>query len=485
MTRGRLALSNLTAHQIGGPPPRGGTLRRFGWLGVLLVIALLVAGCSSGKKIGNDVTPGSTVPPNSPTTSDKCATTQLQSTEVGVSPTTITVTVAADTGSPLRPGLFQGSVDGVLAWAKYINANGGLACRTVVVKTADSKLTADDAQNSITTACGNSLALVGTTALFLDNMKPAETCKNKAGQPVGIPDLAVLQTYAAQQCSPVSFAVLPSSGSCPYTAGVRTFKESTVTQDWYFQKYGKTALHGLFLVPSDLPSTIAASTPLFAADEQLGIKKDDEFGVSALSPQSAYTPYVQSIKSHSSTFARDGADYVSYVFLRKEAAVQGVSTVKVWDCSLQCYDQRLISTGGAAVENQYTWLSFLPFEDKGKNDELDNFLQYDTKPDAFGAQAWVAGQVFAQAVNDIVAKSGPNGLTREAMLNAIKGITNFDDNGFISPTNIGGKVGSKCLIGMQVQNGKFVRVDPTEPGKFDCTGGVITVTLDPVKAYSG
>jgi len=461
-------------------------LRRFGWVGVLLVIALVATGCGGGKKIGGGLTPGSTTPPNASTTSDKCKTTQLTSSEVGVSPTTITVTVAADTGSPLRPGLFQGSVDGVQAWAKYINANGGLACRQVVVKAADSKLTADDAHNSITTACGNSLALVGTTALFLDNMKPAETCKNKAGQPVGIPDLAVLQTYAAQQCSAVSFAVLPSAGACPYgDSGVRSFKETTVTQDYYFKKYGKTALHGVFLVPSDLPSTISASTPLFAADEQLGIKKDAEFGASALSTQPAYTPYVQAIKTHKSTFARDGADYVSYVFFRKEAQVQGVNTVKVWDCSLQCYDQRLITTGGSAVENQYVWLSFLPFEDKGSNPELDNFLQYDKAPDGFGAQAWVAGQVFANAVNAVVAKSGPNGLTREAMFTAIHGINNFDDNGFIAPTDIGGKVGSKCLIGMEVQNGKFVRVDPAELGKFDCTGSVITVTLDPVKAYSG
>jgi Periplasmic binding protein len=204
-----------------------------------------------------------------------------------------------------------------------------------------------------------------------------------------------------------------------------------------------------------------------------------------LSPQSAYTPYVQAIKDSRSTFARDGSDYVSYVDLRKEAQVQGVNTVKVWDCALQCYDQRLISTGGSAVEGQYTWLSFLPFEDKGHNAELDNFLQYDTKPDAFGAQAWVAGQVFATAVNAVVAKDGPNGLTRSNLFTAIHGITNFDDNGFISPTNIGGKIASKCLIGMQVQNAKFVRVDPTTPGKFDCTGGTFQVTLDPVKAYTG
>jgi hypothetical protein len=162
-----------------------------------------------------------------------------------------------------------------------------------------------------------------------------------------------------------------------------------------------------------------------------------------------------------------------------------VNTVKVWDCGPQCYDQRLISTGESAVNDQYVWLSFLPYEDKGKNAELDNFLQYDTKPDAFGTQAWVAGQVFATAVNSVVAKSGPNGLTRSALLTAIRGMTSFDDNGLIAPTNIGGQVASKCLIGMQVQNGEFVRVDPVAPGKFDCSGGVITETLDPVAAFKG
>jgi hypothetical protein len=93
--------------------------------------------------------------------------------------------------------------------------------------------------------------------------------------------------------------------------------------------------------------------------------------------------------------------------------------------------------------------------------------------------------VFATAVNAVVAKRGPNGLTRSALLTAIRGITDFDDNGLIPPTNIGGQVASKCLVGMQVENGKFVRVSPTAPGQFDCTGGVITETLDPVQAYKG
>ena len=125
-------------------------------------------------------------------------------------------------------------------------------------------------------------------------MTAAEQCKDKAGQPTGMLDMAVLQTYAQQQCSPVSFAALPSGASCPYSGeGVRTFKISTATIDWYLKKFGKTALHGVYLIPKDLPSTIAATMPQFAADKQEGIKEDAEFGASAGDTQSNYTPYVQ------------------------------------------------------------------------------------------------------------------------------------------------------------------------------------------------
>ena len=57
-------------------------------------------------------------------------------------------------------------------------------------------------------------------------------CKDKAGSATGIPDLAVLQTEPAQQCSPVSFATLPTGSSCPYSGtGVRTFHVGYTTYD--------------------------------------------------------------------------------------------------------------------------------------------------------------------------------------------------------------------------------------------------------------
>lgn len=453
-------------------------------LAVALVLA--VAACGGGAKVGGDS--GAT-----PTTSGgggaDCEGVTLTAPEIGVSADTITVTVIADTGSPVRPGLFQGSVDGVKAWAEYINANGGLACRKVAVNVVDSKLSADDAKNGVIAACSDSLAMVGTTALFLQNVTAAEDCKDKEGKVSGMADFAVLATTPEQQCSPISYTTLPTGASCPYSGeGDRTYRIANTQYQWYLDEYGQDAVHGVFVVPKDLPSTISATTPIYAAENKIGIRKDAEFGKSGLDLQSAYTEVAQAMKSNSSTYGRNGLDYTGTVLMRKEARAQGVTTVKVWDCSLQCYDERLITEGLGATEGQYVWLNFLPMEDGDANAEMAAFLEYNDKPDGFGIQAWVAGQIFARAVNDAIAANGddPNAVTRANVLAAIKGITSFDANGLTPKINVGGREASPCLVGMQVKDGKFVRVEPTEPGTFYCGESTFTeLTLDPLKAYRG
>ena len=63
-----------------------------------------------------------------------CKTAVPKATEIGVTASTITVTVIADVNNSIRPGLFKGSWDGMKAWGDYITRPGGLACRKVVVK---------------------------------------------------------------------------------------------------------------------------------------------------------------------------------------------------------------------------------------------------------------------------------------------------------------------------------------------------------------
>ena len=280
------------------------------------------------------------------------------------------------------------------AWGDYINSQGGLACRKVVVKDGDSKLSPTDAANAIAAACGDSVALVGTTALFLqDVQRDGDRARTKPARRPASP--------ISPCCRPSPRSSVRRSRSRPWgtrlVVPVQRHRPADVPGrvhelDYYFKKFGATALHGVFVIPKDLPSTIAATMPVIRAKNKMGIPSDAEFGMSGTAIQTDYTQVAQAMKAHSSTFARNGLDYKGTVLMRKEAQVQGVDTVKVWDCTLQCYDKRLIHEGGRAVEGQYVWLNFLPFEDKGSNPELDAFLKYDTTPDGFSAQAWIAGR---------------------------------------------------------------------------------------------
>jgi len=464
---------------------------RIGVIAMAISLVFISACSSSGKSSSSDQGLGGETSTTTATNA-ACKNAQLTSPEVGVTPTTITVTVVADVQNAFRPGLFKGSWDGVKAWGNYINANGGLACRKVVVKEADSQLSGPEAKAAVATACGDSLALTGTTALFLADVSGMNSCKDKTGKATGLPDFAELQTEPVQQCSPVSFAALPNSASCPYSGtGPRTYSVGYTQYDYYLKKYPNTPLHGVFAIPKDVNSTIVATMPIIRAENKMGIKSDFELGMSGTATQPGYTPLVQQIKTHNSNYARNGLDYKGTVLERKEAAAQGVNDkVLVWDCSLQCYDKRLIGEGGAAVDKQYVWLSFLPMEDgKGVNPELTAFLTYDKNPDGFGMQAWVAAEVFARAVNDAIKANGnnPNAITRADILAATKNIHDFTANGLVPPTDIGNRKGSVCLVGMQVQNGKLVRVDPTTPGQFDCDGNKppLVFTIDPKAEYKG
>jgi hypothetical protein len=454
-------------------------------------LVLVVTACGGGSSGGGSAGGGLGGPTTTAAAANStCKTAALKSTEIGVSASTITVTVVADVVNGFRPGLFKGSWDGVKAWGDYMNSKGGLACRKVVVKEADSKLSSTDASAAVAGACSDSVALVGTTALFLQSVSAMESCKDRAGVAVGIPDIADLQTEVAQQCSKISFATLPTGSQCPYKGtGVRTFHVGYTAFDYYFKQFGANALHGVFTIPKDVPSTIASSMPIFRAENKMGIPSDKEFGKSGTAIQTDYTEVAAAIKTAKSTYARNGLDYKGTVLERKEAQVQGVDTVKVWDCSVQCYDKRLIQEGGNAVDKQYVWLNFLPFEDKGSNAELDAFLKYDKTPEGFGAQAWIAGEIFARAVNDTMkANNGdPNSISRPNILTAIRNMHDFDANGMVPKIDVGAKTGSTCLVGLQVVGGVFKRIDPIQPGTFDCDNNkpALTLSIDPAAEYHG
>jgi hypothetical protein len=393
--------------------------------------------------------------------------------DVGITPKEIRIGVIADTGSPIAPGLFQGSVDGVQAWADYMNAKeGGLAGRKIVVDTYDSKLTADDARNSIIEACGKDFAIIGTSALFVNNVDDLVGCVDGAGAATGLPDFPVVTTELVHQCSPVSYGINPPIIDCATKDDKpQTYRGSLGATNWYLKKYGKNALHGVYIYPSDLKSAKNSQIPAFTAQQTAGIKQDATFDVSGRAPQSEYIPFVQSMKDSGATYARHGGNDVGIIALRKEAKIQGVNTVKVWDCSLQCYDNDLVSSENAAdTEGQYVWIPFVPFEEANTNTMLANFLKYigKDKADGFSLQAFASGLALRDIANRVVENGGNDALTREAVLAEAPNLTTFDADGMLGEVNVGDHVPSPCYVLLQVKGGKFVRVFPAKTGAIEC-----------------
>jgi ABC-type branched-subunit amino acid transport system substrate-binding protein len=455
-------------------------VKRHRLLCLLVALGLVAAACGRSSSDKASEPSGSTA--TTTAANAKCAGVTLEATDTGVTDKTITVQVMADTGSPLAPGLFQGNIDAMQAYAKYINANGGIGCRQLKVEIWDSKLDATEAKNGQINACKTAVAAVGGNTLFNPDVVEMNTCADAKGQPTGMPNIAAIANDVNEQCAKNTFLIqgmpenCPADGSVP--TGSRSFTSIVGQVQWY-QENIEPSLVGLFLVPGDLPTTVQSATYNIAGQAQAGVNWVGSFKVSGRDEQSAFTPKVQAAKSGNVNYVYDGSNDTAMINMRREAAAQGLDSVKVWGCSVACYTDKF-KAAGVDVDGSYLYLQFIPFEEKGTNAELDNYLQYNATPVSWGAQAWMGGVLFQQAVDKIVEADGPNAITRASIIKALDDFGPFDANGWMGPKNPKGGF-SDCMIMMTIKGGTFERAFPDGAGTLSCDPKYLTqVTVDPL-----
>jgi ABC-type branched-subunit amino acid transport system substrate-binding protein len=389
--------------------------------------------------------------------------------DVGLTAKEMRLAVIADVDTPLAPGVFKASVDAMNAWATVVNKAGGIAGRKVVIDFIDSKLNPNEARNATIKACANDFAMVGGEALFLNNVDDMTACQNAAGQAIGIPDTPGLALDAAQQCSPVSYVIIGRGPACATKNDHPQTYIAPQGDSRYYVKKNKD-LHGIWMVPADLKATKNAVMPGYQAAVNLGIKKDGSgfYDVFQRDPQSAMTPIIQAIKQNNSTFAYSASNKM--LDLRKEATLQGVTSVKVWACSQACYSQPFVDQGGTDVENTQTIITTLPFYTEYKlNPTLKKLVAAVggiTKVDSNAVASWTAALLFQDAVGKATTNGGT--LNRQTLLAALKQEHQFTANGIIGPTDVANHLPPTCIVMAQVKNGKLVRTYPSKPGTFDC-----------------
>jgi ABC-type branched-subunit amino acid transport system substrate-binding protein len=432
----------------------------------MVAAVLLAAGCSSASSSNGSSAPAT----SSGTQATSPAGSAAPGSDVGITATTIRVALIADVNTTVVPGLFQKSVNAVKVWANDVNASGGLAGRKVVVDFCDSKLDPNATSNCVIQACQNDFALVGTSANALQDISDIDGCKNAQGKAVGIPNLAAF-AFPPLSCDPDTYLVAGLSTYCATAKQNPQTYTVPVGDSRYFTSHNKN-LHGIWLYDSDVPTFKLVQLPVFQAGINLGIKKDGQgfYALSGAAPQSALTPFMQVLKASGSTFVYDDVTTASMVLLRREAQLQGVNSVKVWECNSGCYDPSFFQQGGAAVNGTYALLLNLPYlSDYQANPALGKLVSQLGGLNNLNNNAlnsYVTALLFQDAVQKAVANGGT--LNRETLFAALKNEHSFNAQGIIGSTDVGNHVPSACQVVVQLQNGVWKRVNPTKPGTFDC-----------------
>jgi ABC-type branched-subunit amino acid transport system substrate-binding protein len=389
--------------------------------------------------------------------------------EIGVTAKEIHLAVVADVDNAFAPGILKGQVDGVKAAAQYVNQQGGVAGRKLVIDFYDSKLNPTEARNGFIKACENDLAMAGTGTFLISSVDDIVSCKDKAGQATGIPDIPGVTTGTLEACSPVSFPLNGSQIDCSTaTSSTPTYRMQAGDTQYLQKKYGP--LKGPMIVSSDSAATQKSSTIIGVAAKQNGINITETIPMSSRDPQTAYTPVIQSLKTSGANFVDTGTPVEGVIAMRSEAELQGLTDPKfVWACLLNCYDQKLIGAG-ATVNNTRASIQFLPFEEAKSNTTLAAFMKRVPKDsqEGFAVWGWTATLAMAEVLKNVAADKGVNGITRANVLQGIKDFHNFNAGGMYATVDIGSKVPSPCFNMVVLNSGKYSREYPVKKATLDC-----------------
>ncbi len=391
-------------------------------------------------------------------------------TEVGVTAKEIHIAQVADVDNAIAPGLFKGGVDGARGAVKYINANGGIAGRKLVLDFIDSKLNPNDARNGFITSCQNDFAMVGNATFLTSSLDDVTNCKDQAGQVTGLPSMPAVTSGDVQSCNPMTFPISGSQIDCTTVGQVpQRYQGQIGDSQYYVKQYGKS-LKGPLIVSADSKATAASTSVLGLLAKKAGINITDTIPMSSSSPQTAYTPVIQQMKNDGDSYNLTGTPVDNVISMRQEAQLQGLTDPKfVWTCQIQCYDNKTAQAGDAMANTKIV-MNFLPFTETKSNPMLASFVKYVGKDNinGFAVWGWVSTMLFQQVAESVVKAQGVNGLTRANLLTALQDTHKFDAGGMWGEMDPGAKISTACFMILNFDGSKYNREYPSKAGAFDC-----------------
>jgi ABC-type branched-subunit amino acid transport system substrate-binding protein len=370
-------------------------------------------------------------------------------TDVGVTADTITLGNVTTLSGPV-PGLFQGAITGTQAFIAYQNSIGGLFGRKLKLDARDDQF--DSGQNRTQTLdlLNKAFAFAGSTSLYDDAAAEQE---GKSG----IPDAGVGLANGRRQL-PNFFSPAPQ----PYR-GYRTGQFL-----WYNQHY-PDAVKAVGTLYGDVPASKLVQEDLKAAAQSVGWNFVYERGFQAT--ETDFTADVVQMRQRGVKLVYlVTADAKTMARVAKAMAQQGFNAVI--GTGPAGYDRMTVPLGQSAVEGMIIdqQLAMYSGEDAKAIPEVALFNQWvdkvkpGSKPDLYAAWSWASTRLLVQAMQSV----GPH-LTRAAVVDALKKVSSYDDNGMFAKSGPGTSQPQVCYVMLQIKGGNFVRLDPATGYRCDGT----------------
>jgi ABC-type branched-subunit amino acid transport system substrate-binding protein len=369
-------------------------------------------------------------------------------TDVGVTADSVTLGNVSTLSGPV-PGLFQGAVIGSQAAVAYQNSKGGLFGRKFKLQVRDDQFDTGQNRSQTLDLIKNAFAFVGSFSLY-DDAGAAQI------QGSGIPDVTYSLTDGRRKI-PNNFSIAPAPPGAPTGA----FN--------YFKRKFPNAVGAVGTIYSEVSKT--SHDDYKAAAQANGWKYVYERGVQAT--ETDFTADVVRMR-------QSGVKGVYLVAVDVKTAARLAKAMSQQNFKPEFfivngagYDAQLFSLAGSAVEGMFNSQPYAMFagEDAGSIPEVKLFNEWlqkvkpGYKPDLFAAYGWASGRLLFQAME----AAGPK-VTRAGVIDALRKINEFSDNGMLAPAGPGAKRPASCFIVLQVKGGKFTRFDSPPPG-YRCGDG--------------
>jgi ABC-type branched-subunit amino acid transport system substrate-binding protein len=392
------------------------------------MVAGLLTACSSTNSSSGTATATSTPPIPASAFQD----------HTGVTTTTVTI---GNVTTQLA-GLFTGGTVGTEAYAAYVNSQGGVNGRKIVVSSADDRFQGALNKQETQSVIQNDFASVGGVTLEDSFSEPLI-----AANP-GFPDVTASLDPVTQKL-PNNFSPAPASNGWP-TGPLLYFKQTFPT------KIAHTAT-----IIANLPTTELAWANEKVAMQHLGYTVLLDPALPATTTD--FTEQVVAMKNAGVQILfleQEPQNYASAIF--RDLTQQNFHPVVV--LGAPSYNPQLIGNAGgpAAVNGAYLEqaASLYLGEDASQIPAISTFTTWVQKaspgftPDFFTLDGWLATELFVDALRN--AGTDPS---RGSLLQALRKVTAFQSGNLIPVSNPAGKVPITCYLLGQVANGTFQRLD--------------------------